>query len=184
MLYVGRLEPVKHAQDLIDVLAGVVDRSPDVKLVVIGDGSLRQEFLDAAATPALAGRLLVLGAKDQEYIAGAMSRASVIVAPHMGRALVEAALSGTPIVAYDNDWHAEFIEDGLTGTLTPLRDPAAMAEAVLRLLEDPVLAGRLGAAARRRALAEMAPASVAAAERSLYERLFPAGEAARCASCS
>jgi len=72
-----------------------------------------------------------------------------------GRAVVATAVGGTP----------ELIEDADSGLLVPRRDPPALAAAIARLLDEPALAARLGAAARRRVATRFA--SEASVERLL-----------------
>ena len=115
-----RLEPVKNAMDLVDVLEIVHRERPDVVCVVVGDGSQRQEILTRIGLLKLEDSLLLVGNKSQSWIASLLADADVVVAPMMGRALVEAALSGTPIVAYDVDWHSEFVSANVTGVLVPV----------------------------------------------------------------
>ncbi len=70
------------------------------------------------------------------------------------KGLIEAAACGLPLVATDVPGCREVITDGEDGLLVPARDAPALAAASLRLLDDPKLAARLGAAARRKALSE------------------------------
>ena len=79
-----------------------------------------------------------------------LADADVILATIIGRALVESALSSTPIVAYDCEWHAEFITEGTTGLLVPLGDTAAMGEGALALLSDSSRAAKIGSVLERR----------------------------------
>ena len=68
----------------------------------------------------------------------------------MGYTLVEAGLTGTPIVSYDYDFHAEIVTDAETGFLVPLRDVSALADRVSRLLADRERARATGARLRER----------------------------------
>ena len=61
----------------------------------------------------------------------------------MGSSLLDAMASGLPIVATQTGGIPEVVIDGETGLLVPPRDPAALAEAILKLYHDRVLAGRL-----------------------------------------
>jgi glycosyltransferase involved in cell wall biosynthesis len=72
----------------------------------------------------------------------------------MPLALVEAMAAGCACIASDVIGVRGVIEDGVTGLLVPESDATALADAIARLLHDPALAARLGAAARERALAE------------------------------
>ena len=91
----------------------------------------------------------------------------------MGRALVEAALSGTPIVAYDVDWHSEFVSANVTGVLVASGDCEAMASAVLRMLDSPGDAITLGDRARRVAMDTMSREVVGQIERAAWMRVLP-----------
>jgi phosphatidylinositol alpha-1,6-mannosyltransferase len=62
---------------------------------------------------------------------------------------VEASASGLPVVAGNSGGVPDAVRDGETGFLVPPEDPAAVSEAICRLLDDPALAARVGAAGRR-----------------------------------
>src|SRR5437762_7177454 len=64
-------------------------------------------------------------------------------------ALIEALAAGRPVVSTAVGGVPEVVLDGTTGLTAPPSDPVALAEAMLRLLQDPELAARLGAAGRR-----------------------------------
>ncbi len=170
---VMRLEPVKHAVDLVGVLDLVRRDCPNVVFAVVGDGSQRGEMLARTRELGLDGSLFLLGNRGQRWIASLLADADVIAAPMMGRALVEAALSGTPIVAYDVDWHGELIDDGETGVLVPFGDREAMARAILRMLDDPDYVVELGSQARRAAMDAMSREVVSRAEREAWLRVLP-----------
>jgi glycosyltransferase involved in cell wall biosynthesis len=70
------------------------------------------------------------------------------------KSLIEAAACGLPLVATDVPGCREVIRDGEDGLLVPVRNGAALAAAIARLIDDPDLAGRLGTAARQKALDE------------------------------
>ena len=163
---VSRLEPVKYAEDVIAVMREVAKDLPGTRAVVIGDGSQRPELERQAAGESL--DICFVGARDQEWIAAVLASASVIVSPFTGRALVEAALSGTPIVAYDTEWQSELIVESETGRLVPCRDAVAMAHAVVELLRDPEAGAELGARCRQRVLSTMGRDRIRDKERELY----------------
>jgi glycosyltransferase involved in cell wall biosynthesis len=121
----------------------------------------------------LDGSLFLLGNRGQRWIASLLAEADVIAAPMMGRALVEAALSGTPIVAYDVDWHGELIDDGETGVLVPFGDREAMARAILRMHDDPGRAAEYGDRARKIALETMSGKVADQVERDAWLRVLP-----------
>ena len=87
-----------------------------------------------------------------------LESADVMVLPSyregLPRSLIEAAAAGLPIVTTDVPGCRETVENGVTGYLTPARDSSALAEALLKILEDPELAKTMGMKGRIKALAE------------------------------
>ena len=177
LLYVGRLEPIKQADHVLEVLAEVRRRGFDVKAVLAGDGTIRAELEQHARRLGIADRVVFAGNVGQAGLAQLYPAAAVIVSPHTGRALTEAALGEAPVAAYDVDWQSELIETGVTGMLVPHGDVTALADATAQLLADPHTATRLGANLRRRALDMFDPKALDEHERSEYRKLL--GTAAR-----
>ncbi len=87
------------------------------------------------------------------------------------RSAMEAAAMGLPTVATDIRGNRQVIDDGTTGLLVPVRDAAAIAAAVERLVGDPSLRASMGAAARRRAAAEFDQQRVIDRTIAAYETL-------------
>jgi glycosyltransferase involved in cell wall biosynthesis len=168
---VTRLEPVKRVDDVLRAYAQARPARPGLHLVLIGDGSLRAEVANLAESLGVADGLVLAGERPQPWIADALPHASLILAASAGRALVEATLSGRPVVAYDDDWHGELVHDGVTGRLVPVGDVAAMAAAMRDLLTDAAVADRLGAAGRVAAMELMDPALLDTREQAVYEGL-------------
>jgi glycosyltransferase involved in cell wall biosynthesis len=172
LVYVGRLDADKFALDLVECLVLVAQRFPSVTLACAGTGSLMDEMSDRAAELGLAHNLRLLGSVDLSELPDLIATADVVVAPHMGYTLVEAGLTGTPIVTYDYDFHAEIIRDGLSGYLVPLRDVAALAERVCCLLADPVRARQMGGALRAQLLREHSLEAVVPLYRQAYDKVL------------
>jgi glycosyltransferase involved in cell wall biosynthesis len=68
----------------------------------------------------------------------------------LGTSLLDAMCFGRPVVATDAGGIPEAVEDGVTGRVVPVQDPAALAAALVAVLTDPSLRARLGAAGRQR----------------------------------
>lgn len=111
---------------------------PDSVLLLAGDGEQR-EYLEEIIKSLNLKNVIFLGFKPQEYIFNLMYSVDLIVSPLTGSSLVEAALSSTPIVAYDVEWHSELIKDGKTGRLVKFRDYEEMANAMIEILNNPGL---------------------------------------------
>lgn len=179
LVFVGRLVPVKRPFDVLTVLAHAKRAVPELAAVFVGDGALRPALEARARELELADDVVFTGVRDQPWIARALADATAVVSPLTGRVLIEAALSGTPVVAYDAEWQAEFIADGLTGVIVPNGDTAAMAAATARLLKNEDEAALLGQRARAAALDLMDPARAVRDKRRQYECLLPSSSPAR-----
>jgi glycosyltransferase involved in cell wall biosynthesis len=172
VISVGRLELVKHPEDVVRALAEARREAPDLFGVIVGDGSMRRDLERLRDELDLEEHLFLVGERDQHWLAGVLSRADVVAAPMAGLALVEAGLSGTPIVAYDIEWHSEILTQGESALIVPYRDTAQMARAICDLITDRSLARSIGRRGREIMLERMDPKSLVEQERAQAERLF------------
>ncbi|MGI8622816.1 MAG: glycosyltransferase family 1 protein [Solirubrobacteraceae bacterium] len=171
IVYVARLEACKHPEDVLVALAEVRRAMPETALLMVGDGSMRAQLEAQAAELGVLADVRFAGVRDQLWIARALTSAAAVVCPLSGLALVEAALSSTPVVGYDVEWHSEFITSGVTGVLVSYRDTGALAQAITALLDDPERSRALGETARTRALQQMDRDEAVAIKRSVYARV-------------
>lgn len=174
LAYVGRLEPLKHVDDVIQAFAALGAGHGNAQLLLVGDGSAREDLKQMAFGLGVLERTHFVGNQEQGWIARALADADVIVSPLTGRALVEAGLSGTPIVAYDVEWHSEVLGDGVTGRLVPYRDVDRFAAAISDCLDDPGEALSMGARCREHVLTMMDPTTLVRHEQEAYARLLDA----------
>ncbi len=172
LLCIARLEPVKLPDHVVRVLATVRRNGHDVKLVIVGDGQMAANLTQLAHDLDVSEHVVLAGNRSQDVLAQLIPAAAVVVSPHTGRALTEAAYGAAPIVAYDVDWQGELIESGVTGELVGFGDIDEMAAAVSRLLADRERARRLGAAVLERARTMLDPEVLDQHERDTYARLF------------
>ena len=174
LIYVGRLEPVKQPDHVVEALGAALRQGHEVKALLAGEGSLRSALADQAKAIGAGEYVVMPGNVDQERLAQLLAQAAVVVSPHTGRALSEAALAAAPIVAYDVDWQGELIETGRTGVLVKHGDVSGMGKAVIELLDDPERRRKLGKAVRDRALELLDPVALDEHERASYRRLLGA----------
>jgi len=132
---VGRLVAIK---DMGTLLAAVA-RLPGVHVALLGDGECRPALEDRAEQLGLAGRAHFLGWYHD--IAGAMADFDVVALTSLNEgtpvAMIEALASATPVVATAVGGVGFVVTDGVTGLLAPKSDPAAIAELLQRVLDDP-----------------------------------------------
>jgi glycosyltransferase involved in cell wall biosynthesis len=168
LLYIGRLESVKHPDDVLKVLAQLMKRGYPMKAVLAGDGKMRSELLNFARELGVESQIVFAGNVDQDWLSKVIPIATAVVSPHTGRALSEAALGGVPIVAYDVDWQGELIQTGITGELVPHLDHEAMANSLERYLKDPVYSHKMGESVRNHIMEMMDPETLDQHERDQY----------------
>ena len=172
LLSISRLAVEKRVLDLIAMLRAVAD--PEAVLAFAGAGPLEAELRDVAARTGLSGRVRLLGQLDTSGLADALAATTIVVSASrsetQGLALCEAAAASRAIVAPARGGYAEVLGDG-SGGLFPAAAPSveALAAAVDRVLADDELRIRIGAEARRRALAAWSPDAVARALRAAYD---------------
>jgi glycosyltransferase involved in cell wall biosynthesis len=175
VLFVGRLVRDKGVVELQGAWARVRERFPTAHLLVVGPPEEQD--------PVPAGVLAALRADERVHFAGFVddmaavyAAADVVALPTYREGLpyvpLEAAAMAKPVVCSDVPGCTDAVRDGATGTLVPVRDVAALAEAVGRYLADPGLRERHGRAARARVLADFRPEAIWRSTFDTYRRLL------------
>lgn len=184
VVFVGRFDKVKGGDLAVLGFQQLLRARPQSRLVFVGpdygliqsDGSLVtfREFLSRLGDPALDAAVDYRGRLPPDQIALLRTRAvCTFIASRVENqayTVLEAMLQGCPMVCSDNSGTSEMIEDGVTGLFAASDSAVGLAVSLQRLVDTPELAQRLGAAARRRALDEHAPAVVAARNVAVYDR--------------
>ncbi|GMU52087.1 MAG: hypothetical protein AMXMBFR33_12330 [Candidatus Xenobia bacterium] len=174
---VARLEPVKMPEHIVLLLGALRERGIRARGLVVGDGTMRGEIQELARRLQVESQLIMVGNRDQEWLARALPECEVVVSFVTGRALTEAALAGAAVVSYDLDWQRELIVSGRTGELVPAGDVEAMAAAVAGFLQDPERARACGQRLRELALSMMEPERLSEHERATYRKLLEGQDA-------
>lgn len=172
LLYFGRLIALKHPDDALRAMAEVIARRPDAVGILAGCGAMEPELRHLAEELGVAASVHFVGPLDQPVLSQLIPRC-VVLSPSAGQlAVLESALGGAPIIAYDRDFQPEFIADGADGFIVPFRDWRAMAARAEQVLADPALFERLAAAIREKAETYLDPRSVREAEWSAFGKLI------------
>lgn len=169
---VARLDRVKRLDALLHALTSL----PQVYTVIVGEGPERAGLLALSEQLGLTGRVRFAG--QQEDVWPWLTALDIFSLSSdwegMSNALLEAMAVGLPVVATAVGGTPEVVVDGVTGLLVPLRDPPALAEAVVRLLRDPDLRHRMGEAGRERVLQCFSVEQMVERTQALYEHLLDA----------
>jgi glycosyltransferase involved in cell wall biosynthesis len=177
--FAGRLAPEKGADVLIRALPAVLARVPDARLLLAGEGPESERLRRLAAEFGIEGRTSFLGHVERGEIDAALAPAWVQAVPSLweepfGLVALEAMMRGTAVVASAAGGLADSVVHGETGLLVRSGDPAALADALVRLLSSRETAEAMGAAGRRRALRDFQEAAVVDAFMRIYEELLAA----------
>jgi glycosyltransferase involved in cell wall biosynthesis len=158
ILSVGRYVEKKGFGDLIAACALLRDRGVAFVCDVAGGGPLEAEMQGQIDGERLGGTVRLLGPRPQADVRRLLSQAQLFVLPcvveadggsdNLPTVIMEAMLAGVPVVSTTVAGVPEMIAPGEDGLLTPPRDPAALAEAMEKVLLDRVLGARLAARAR------------------------------------
>lgn len=189
LAFVGRLVPEKGASDLLEAVALLAPAIPGVAAVIVGDGPERDALERQAAALGIEARVRFAGWVSPAEVQAHLAAADIFVGPSrpapdgwvegQGLTFVEAMLVGRPVVATATGGIPDAVRHESTGLLVPPAAPAAIADAVLRLVSDPEFAHQLARAGRDLARSEFTRAVSAARFSSLYDRLEAGLEGAR-----
>ena len=179
LLAAGRIVPQKGFDTLLHAMPAIARQVPDVRLTVAGDGVDREMLQELAVSLGVATNVRFLGQVTREEIRSLMSASRVVVMPsrHEGMPLValEAAERARCVVGTDIGGLNEVVVPEATGLLVDggaaEDDPALLASAIVRALQKPNLAERLGAAARQRAAARFSIDVCAEAHMTVYRQV-------------
>lgn len=180
LLFAGRLLPEKGVVDTVEAFALLHARRP-CRLMIAGTGPAAQEVAARVAALGLSDSVTLAGLLSHDELVANYRAADIFVLPtYWGEGfptvLAEAMSAGLPIVTTRLRGNADHLEDGVNALFVPPRAPAALADAINRLLDDDGLRGRMSAANRAkvrdfepvkaaeiylRALAEVVPVTAA-----------------------
>ncbi|HMA33690.1 MAG TPA: glycosyltransferase family 4 protein, partial [Chloroflexia bacterium] len=177
---VARVTPFKGHALFLTGAAQVAATAPGARFVVAGGcppayADLRATLMAQAAGPALGGRVRFLGQLARPAVRALLAELTVFVHPAvqpepLGLVVLEAMAAGCAVVATAHGGPLEIIQDGVDGLLVP-PTAAALAGAITRLLADPPLRARLGAAAHARVATTYALATQMERIAVLYDSL-------------
>lgn len=189
VLYVGRIEPLKGIDVLLQAMALVANEETiaqeDLSLIIVGGAPgagaahTQRELArldEMRAELGIEHLVTFQGAQNQDTLVHYYSAADVVVVPSryesFGMVALEAMACGTPVIASKVGGLAFSVQDGQTGFLVPDRDPAALAERLRQLLTDDALRRQLGGQAAQWARYYGWPA-IAGQILDVFERVLP-----------
>jgi glycosyltransferase involved in cell wall biosynthesis len=181
---VAALVPHKGQRHLIEAARLVIQEIPDTRVVILGEGDLREQLERQIREHHLEKHVLLPGFRTDVIgcIKGFDVFAMSSVTEGLGTSLLDAMACGRPIVATSAGGIPEVVVNGETGVLTPPRDHHAMARAIVDLLEDEPRRVRMGQAGFARVRQHFSAEQMVAGTAAVYERVAGSGREAGTAS--
>ena len=153
IVFVGRLVQEKGVELLVRAFAKLVERIPEARLFLVGDGPEKSHLQYLAERMGIAGRIIFTGFVPHSKVRDFLREASVFVLPSrfegLPNALLQAMAAGLPCIATSVGGVPDVIENGINGILIPPGREDLLAEALEKVLIDQDLARRLGENAHR-----------------------------------
>ena len=171
---IARLFHLKGHQDLITAAIPVVQRQPNVRFLLIGDGILRETLTQRIAELGLSEHFVFAGLvppSDVPALIGGMD--ALVHASYregLARALPQALIAGVPVVSYDVDGAREVAITGQTGILVPAQDISALSQALETLAVDDEMRRRMGREGQRRFTEQFDHRTMTARVREVYQQ--------------
>lgn len=145
---IARLSDLKGHGYLFDAIPGVLERFPNARFVLVGDGWLTETLKARARELGIADRLIFTGLVPPARIPELLGAMDVVVHTSLreglARVLPQALIAGVPVVSYDVDGAREVVLDGRTGFLVKPKATRELAEAMCRLLGSSELRTEMG----------------------------------------
>jgi glycosyltransferase involved in cell wall biosynthesis len=152
---IAALVPHKGQRFLVEAAPRIVRALPDTQVLILGDGQLRQALQQQIKALGLEHHVRLVGFRPDvlALLKGFDVFVMSSVTEGLGTSILDAMAASRPVVGTAAGGIPEAIEHGVTGLVVPPQQPAALADAVLTLLNDPALRARMGAAGLERARA-------------------------------
>ncbi len=151
---VGRLSPEKGHRYLLEAVPEILEHVPAARVLVVGDGALRQELVELASRLGIQEKVVWMGRRPHDEVLRLYAAMDILALPSLregfGLVAAEAMALGIPVVASAVQGLEEVVLKETTGLLVPPGDSRQLAAAVVRVLKAPSVAERLGSAAEAR----------------------------------
>ncbi|HTR80008.1 MAG TPA: glycosyltransferase family 4 protein, partial [Bacteroidota bacterium] len=152
---IGRVVDMKGHRVLLDAMQKVIEENPDTVLVVVGDGPIKETLEHKAEILGIGSHVRWLGEQSLQKVYEILGIIDVLAVPSFfegfGLTAAEAMAAAVPVVANNIAGLNEVVLNDITGLLVQPGEPSQLAQAILRMLEKPREARKMGQAGRTRA---------------------------------
>ncbi len=159
LLTVGRLAEKKGLEYSIRAAAKVLEHHDNLEYTILGEGPMRPTLEKLVRELRVGEKITLAGFKRQEEVVAYMQNSDIFVLASVtassgdtegvGTVLLEAQLTGMPVVATRHNGFPDAVDDGVSGFLVPERDVDSLAERLRYLIDNPEVSERMGAEGRK-----------------------------------
>ena len=171
---------IKGQQFFVKAARRVVEKVPEARFVLAGDGPLRSTCEEEATVLGIRDKVHFLG--ERSDVSGILRNLTVSVlsstSEGLSNVILESMAAAKPVVATDVGGNPELVENGITGHIVPPADPEALADGILRLLRSPDRAKVMGEAARVRVEKDFSVGRMVERHADLYASALANGDRA------
>lgn len=176
---IARLFHLKGHDDLITAAVNVVQRNPNVRFLLVGDGILKSTICERIDSLGLTENFIFTGLVPPAEVPSLIGAMDILVHTSyregLARTLPQALIAGRPVISYDIDGAREVTITGETGILVAPRDTSSLARAIATLAGDAAMRERLGREGQRRFTHQFRHQVMTEQIRALYQQTL-AGE--------
>lgn len=170
---VARLFPLKGHEHIVAAAPQIVDRNPNVRFLLVGDGILRPEFERQIAELGLTEHFVFTGLVPPDEVAGLIGAMDIVVHTSrwegLARVLPQGLIAGKPVISFDIDGAREVVKPGETGYLVPAGTTDGLTEAVSELAGNAQLRDQMGTTGRDRFTDQFRHQTMTKRIREVYE---------------
>jgi glycosyltransferase involved in cell wall biosynthesis len=171
-LFIGRFEKDKQVDVIIEALPKVISEIQSITIHFIGDGSMMEEIKRRTKELNIEKFVFFHGYKNRESIGKFLTASDFIIIPMSGFVIYEAAYSETPIIAFNVEWHSEFVIHNETGLLVKDRNCIELSDAIINLSSNKNLRNKLSKNAYNKFVSECDQNMIIEKEIQEYKRIL------------
>ena len=171
--FVGRLVDENYVDDILLLIAKLLEKRNDFILIMAGGGPKEQIYRKRLAQNSeLNNAIRLIGFQPNDIVIELRRASTVNLCLMAGFSLIESCAAGRPVVSYDVEWHYELVRNNETGFLIPEHDINGLVESVSYLLDCPDEADRMGRAAQALVLEKHDISKTSVVKHRCYEKML------------
>jgi glycosyltransferase involved in cell wall biosynthesis/2-polyprenyl-3-methyl-5-hydroxy-6-metoxy-1,4-benzoquinol methylase len=174
--FVGRLSKENYVDDMIELAKRLSKNRDDFVILLVGDGPEHQRLETLVNDYNLSSTVIFTGFQPLKRVISIRRQSYLALCLMGGFSLIEACVSGCPVISYDVEWHYELVRNGETGFLVKEGDLNALTEAVVYLLDHSEEARVMGEKAKRLAISRHDISQTSEIKKQCYRELMEMGK--------